>query len=148
MDVLTWILAIARAYSLATLSSGKNNNVAIRLDVSGLGLSAASMAWLREVPQCYVCCMPVVGEWTSFEDSGVITYYRGQLVSAERFSLHLLRPPIHHYLQNTESFFVALLDHRGTPVRVNTLYFLDTDKPTETTVAYMGPVLDGMTKVC
>lgn len=113
MDFMTWVLARARAYSLAILSNRAIEDVACCVDVSRLQLSAASMAWLREVPQSYVCCMPLSHGWTSFESNGVITYYRGNLASAERFTMHLLRPAIHHYLRNEESAFVVLQDCEG-----------------------------------
>lgn len=91
--------------------------------------------------------MPIQGGWTSYEDNGSITYYRGNLAAAEQFTMHLLRPAIYHYLQDTESAFVVLQDCKGVPLYLNTLYFPDLAKPTETTVAYLGPGVDGMTKL-
>ena len=135
---------------MATISSKGVEDVAVTLDVSRLGLSAASMAWLCEVPHRHVCCMPITGYWTSYVDKGVITYYRGDLSRASRYSMHLLRPPVHNYLQETESAFAVLLDGDGNPVSCNTLYFLDLDDETEqkSVVAYMGPGAVGMTKIC
>jgi hypothetical protein len=143
-------LAKTRAYILATISSKGVEDVAVTLDVSRLGLSAASMAWLCEVPHRHVCCMPITGYWTSYMDKGVITYYRGDLSRALRYSMHLLRPPVHDYLQETESAFAVLLDGDGISVSCNTLYFSDLDDETEqkSVVTYMGPGAVGMTKIC
>lgn len=145
-DTLTWVLARARAYSLAVLSSKGYKDAALCLDVSKLRLSAASMAWLREVPQSYVCCIPVSCGWTSFEINGVITYYRGNLATAEHFTMHLLRPAIHHYLRHEESAFVVLQDCKGAPLSGNILYFLNLEKPTETIVACLGAI-DSMARI-
>lgn len=147
MDQFTWILARARSYSLASLSSRGGEDVAVTLDVSLLSLTPSSMAWLCDIPHMYVCCMPITGYWTSYVDNGVITYYKGDLSSAKRYSLHLLRPQVHNYCQETESVFAVLLDDTGTPDSLNTLYFLDIENENElkTEISYMGPGVAGMT---
>ena len=149
MNQLTWVLATARAYLLACLSSSRFEDIAVTLDVSRLGLGPSDIAWLREVPQEHVCCMPIRGGWSTFVDDHRITYYRGDLSRADRYSMHLMRPHVHHYLLPTESAFAVLLDGKGSVYSKNTLYFLDlNDGRLETTVAYIGPDVNDMHSVC
>lgn len=107
------------------------------------------MAWLCEIPQEYVCCMPITGNWTSYVDNQIITYYKGNFSLAKKYTMSLLRPLVHYYLQETDSAFAVLLDSDGVPYSLKTLYFLDIHKAElKTVVAYMGPEAAGMTVIC
>jgi hypothetical protein len=70
--------------------------------------------------------MPIEGSWTAYVDAGIITYYKGDLAKAKRFSMHLCRPYMHILrLSKLYSAFAVICDEGGR----NTLYFWDLDNP-------------------
>jgi hypothetical protein len=111
----------------------------VTLDVSALKLTPADQAWLCEISNEYSSSMPIKGRWLAYIHGGIITYYRGDLSIAERYSMHLCQPHIHVRRLPNDSAFAAICNDRGTPVTRNTLYFWDLDNPTKTSVEFMAP---------
>lgn len=140
MVLSVWLLARARAYILA-VASKLGPDVAVKLNVSALKLRGADFAWLCEVPQEYSCSMPLEGRWIAYADCGTVTYYRGDLSKAVRYSMHVCRPKVHIRRLPLESAFAAICDDRGRPLTRNTLYFWDITSPGDArnSIEYMGP---------
>jgi hypothetical protein len=135
MDKLTWLLARARAYLLATVSrSLELHDVAITLDVSRLKLPPSSMAWMSEIPTRYLCSMPIYGYWIAYVNDGCITYYKGDLANAHRYHMHLVRHPVPH-LTAGERTFAVLVDAKGQLFSKHTLYFTDISNEHELSAA-------------
>lgn len=129
MDNLTWLLSRTRAYLLAVASTLSSPNVAVTLNISHLALNAASIAWLCEIPNQFVCAMPIKPDWISFVEGGIITYFRGDLSRAETYSMCLFK-----MLRPKSCAYATLCDRQGGPLKdtgLNGFIFWDIDNPVD-----------------
>ena len=151
---LTSILAISRTYILASISSEKLNNIAISINLKDINSSGRD--WLLEIPLRYSYILPIDENWISYIDGDVLTYYKGNLLKAHKYYIHLYKPENHLYKRNnkledipkdTESLFLITHDNDNNVLLNKTLYFWDINNPKIYTINYIKNNFENMTKI-